>query len=84
MPPLDAGWYPNVNKDPRPVMMAVRLALVLGTAHGAMGAMDGVCPVVGASAVHETELWGAAGPVRAAPNQPGGSSFYQFSHPMAC
>eukprot|EP01043_Picozoa_sp_COSAG02_P072476 COSAG02_NODE_13675_length_1363_cov_9.549051_1_plen_30_part_10 len=30
MPPLDAGWYPKVNKDPRPVMMAVRLALVVG------------------------------------------------------
>ena len=51
------------------MMMAVHLALVVGTAHGAMGAMDGVCPVVGASAVHETERWSTAGPVRAAPNQ---------------
>ena len=67
MPPLDAGWYSKVNKDPRPVMMAVRLALVVGTAHGAMGAMDGVCPVVGASVVHETERWRTAGPVRAVP-----------------
>ena len=67
VPPLDAGCYPNVNQDPRPVMMAVCLALVVGTAHGAMGAMDGVCPVVGASVVHETELWRTAGPVRAAP-----------------
>ena len=80
VPPLDAGWYPKVNKDPRPVMMAVRLALVVGTAHGAM---DGVCRVVGASAVHETERWGAAGPVRAAPNQladPASISFHTRWH----
>ena len=70
---VDAGWYPNVNKDPRPVMMAVRLALVVGTAHGAMGAMDGVCPVVGT----------AGGPVRATPNQladPASISFHTRWH----
>ena len=40
-----------------PMMMAVRLALIAGTAHGALAWGMGVCRVVGAapSTVHETD-----------------------------